>query len=461
MEKIAVIGLGYVGLPVALAFAKAFPCVGYDRNPKRVEELRRGIDHARCVKAAALARIADPNRAGDLERTWVMPEAQSPMAPRSKTEKKHPASSPNELLVSSNPEVLAGATCYIVAVPTPVDSHHRPEFSALTEATQCVARYLRKGDVVVFESTVYPGLTENHCAPLLAEGSGLEWRRDFHIAYSPERINPGDREHSFDKITKVVAGDDGATTERVATAYERVISASLYRASSIAVAEAAKALENTQRDLNIALMNELALICERLNINTREVIEAAATKWNFLPFEPGLVGGHCVGVDPYYLTSAAEAAGYYPEVILAGRRINERMAPFVAQKLLQSLAKKGIAPQHARVLILGLSFKENVPDLRNTKVVDLVAELERYALFPLLHDPLVDADSIREHFSRPPCDILSVEPVDALVLAVPHQAYLAEPQALQRLVKEAGIVFDLRGRLDPLSFPSCTEYWSL
>ena len=329
-ERVGVVGLGYVGLPVALAFARHFPgTVGFDIDARKVEELRAGID-----------------RTGELDGDAIRSSS---------------------LTVTSDPTDLRGCTFYVVAVPTPVDADNRPDLSPIVGASGIVGGALAKGAVVVYESTVYPGVTENICGPELERESGLRSGEDFTLGYSPERINPGDRQHTLERITKVVAAQDAATLDRVASAYGRVIDAGVYRASSIQVAEAAKVIENTQRDLNIALMNELALICDRIGIRTADVLDAARTKWNFLPFTPGLVGGHCIGVDPYYLTTRAEQLGYQPEVILAGRRINNRMGEFIAGKLVKMLVNAGSRVSGARVGILGLTFKENVSDLRNSR----------------------------------------------------------------------------------------------
>ena len=423
-ERIAVIGLGYVGLPIALAFARRFPnTVGFDLNSERVASLRAGRDETNEVDAALLANTT--------------------------------------LNMTTDPTELSEATFFVVAVPTPIDREHRPDLDALLSASETVGANLRPGSVVVFESTVYPGVTEDICGPVLEKASGLQRGRDFKLGYSPERINPGDREHSFEKIVKVVSGEDQETLDRVARVYETVVDAGVYRASSIRVAEAAKALENVQRDLNIALMNELSLICDRIGINTRDVLRAAGTKWNFLRFEPGLVGGHCIGVDPYYLTALAEAVGYHPQVILAGRRINEGMGPFVAQRLVKLLARANVRIQGARVGIVGLTFKQDVPDTRNTKVVDIVHELQQFGIEPILHDPIL------AHSSHIP-DGLRVQPwselvrLDALILAVPHREVLAQPvQDLLAPVREGGVFVDLKAVIDPKTVRPDVQYWSL
>jgi UDP-N-acetyl-D-galactosamine dehydrogenase len=424
-ERIAVIGLGYVGLPIALAFARRFPnTIGFDLNQERVSSLKRGEDATREVDTKSLSATT--------------------------------------LEVSSDPRTLEGASFFVVAVPTPIDGSHTPDLTALLRASETVGAALRPGSVVVFESTVYPGVTEDICGPALERASGLTRGVDFKLGYSPERINPGDREHTFEKIVKVVSGEDARTLERVARVYEAVVDAGVYRAQSIRVAEAAKALENVQRDLNIALMNELALICDRIGLRTNDVLRAAGTKWNFLRFEPGLVGGHCIGVDPYYLTALAETVGYHPQVILAGRRINEGMGPFVAQRLVKLLALADVRIQGARVGILGLTFKQDVPDLRNTKVLDIVHELRQFGIEPLVHDPLAARDGKASE-----CDV-KLQPwselagLDALVLAVPHRELLALPiPELTAPLREGGVFVDLKSILDPASLRPDIRYWSL
>jgi UDP-N-acetyl-D-glucosamine/UDP-N-acetyl-D-galactosamine dehydrogenase len=423
-ERIAVIGLGYVGLPIALAFAARFPkTVGFDLSSERVATLRQGHDETHEVDPERLA-------ASSLE-------------------------------ITTDPAALRDATFFVIAVPTPIDGDHRPDLTAVTSASATIGAFLRPGSVVVYESTVYPGVTEDICGPVLERASGLVRGRDFKLGYSPERINPGDREHSFEKIVKVVSGQDAETLERVARVYETVVEAGVYRAPSIRVAEAAKSMENVQRDLNIALMNELALICDRIGLSTHEVLRAAGTKWNFLRFEPGLVGGHCIGVDPYYLTALAESVGYHPQVILAGRRINESMGPFVAQRLVKLLARADVRIQGARVGILGLTFKPDVPDVRNTKVVDIVAELRQFGIEPLLHDPL-----LTEHHRLPKG--LRLQPwselasLDALLLAVPHRELLARPlDELLAPVRHGGLFLDLKSAIDRSKVRADVQYWSL
>ncbi len=363
MERgFAVVGLGYVGLPVALALAKQFtPVIGFDISSRRIDELRNGRDVTGEVSEAELRA--------------------------------------SRLILSSDPDALDQASFFIVTVPTPIDSARHPDLSPLESACALIGPRLRPGSVVVFESTVYPGLTRDICGPLLAKSSGLRQGIDFKLGYSPERINPGDREHRLETITKIVSGEDDDTLERVAAVYGRIVRAGIHRAPSIEVAEAAKVIENTQRDLNIALMNELAIIFDRLEIPTRDVLAAAGTKWNFLGFTPGLVGGHCIGVDPYYLTARAEAVGYYPEVILAGRRINDGMGGYIARRLVKLLIAAERPVKGAKVGILGITFKENVPDLRNSRVPDIIVELREFGIEPMISDPHADAEMVRHEYA--------------------------------------------------------------
>lgn len=423
-ERIAVIGQGYVGLPVTLAFGEKFEgVVGFDIDDRKIAQLREGVD---------LTGEADP---GQLSVTSVK--------------------------FTSDEADLAGTTFFVVAVPTPIDAARRPDLSILRSAAEIVGRALAPGAVVVFESTVYPGVTEEFCGPILAEVSGLEAGRDFTLGYSPERINPGDKERTLTKIVKVVSGQDEATLDRVAGVYEEIIEAGIYRASSIRVAEAAKVIENTQRDLNIALMNELALIFDRLDISTIEVLEAAGTKWNFLPFRPGLVGGHCIGIDPYYLTSKAEEVGYIPQVILAGRRINDGMGQVVAQKIVKLLASSGRL-ENARVGVLGLTFKENVPDLRNSRVPDILAELQEYGIRALIHDPLADAVEAHHEYGVTLADLSDFQALDALVLAVPHSAYVNMVlERIETLLRPGGTLVDIKSVYRPGQVPAGFQYWSL
>ncbi len=424
-ERVAVIGLGYVGLPVALAFAATFPgTIGFDIDAARVTALAHGED-------------------------WT-------------GEATPDALSASPLRFTTAPADIAAATFYVVAVPTPIDANKQPDLHAIESACRTVGSVLSPGDAVVFESTVYPGLTEEICGPILAEASGLAVGKDFHLGYSPERINPGDREHTIDRIVKVVAGDDAATLERIAAAYGRIVPAGIHRAPSIRVAEAAKVIENTQRDLNIALMNELALIFDRLGIRSADVLAAAGTKWNFLPFTPGLVGGHCIGVDPYYLTARAEAAGYHPQVILAGRRINDAMGAHVAQRLVKLLASQGLAVKDARIGVLGLTFKENVADLRNSRVPDIIRELTEYGAECLIHDPLAEPAAVRVVLGQDIRPLQAFRNLDGLVLAVPHTSYKALGAAeFAAMLKPDGVLIDIKSMLDPAAIPPGIAYWSL
>lgn len=424
-EKIAIIGLGYVGLPAALAVARHFPeTVGFDIDARRVDALRGGVDVTGETTSEELKKSA--------------------------------------LIFTADERQLGAATFLIVAVPTPIDGEHRPDLRPLLAATETAGRALRPGSLVVYESTVYPGVTEDICGPLLARVSGLRQGVDFKLGYSPERINPGDHEHSLERVVKVVAAQDEESLERVAGVYGAAIDAGVHRASSIRVAEAAKAIENTQRDLNIALMNELALIFERIGIRTSDVLDAAATKWNFLRFEPGLVGGHCIGVDPYYLTALADAVGYHPQVILAGRRINESMGPYVAQRVVKMLARADVPIHKARVAILGLSFKPNVRDVRNTKVIDIVRELRQFGIEAMVHDPVVSIEHARTTYGLELCRWSDLTELDALILAVPHRELLELPRAhLLRPLKSGGVLFDVKSVLEPRDLPKSLIYASL
>ena len=411
--SVAVVGLGYVGLPLAVEFGKYGPTLGYDRSRPRIDAIRAGNDPT-----------------GE-----TVPEA---------------LRAATHLQVSDDPAIMAGAADIIVAVPTPVDRANKPDFGPLESASESVGRHMRRGATVVYESTVYPGATEEVCVPILERASGMVWKRDFHVGYSPERINPGDREHTLTRIVKVVAGDTPETLERVAALYSRVVTAGVYRAGSIAVAEAAKVIENTQRDLNIALMNELAIIFDRMGLDTAQVLAAAGTKWNFLPFRPGLVGGHCIGVDPYYLTHKAEMIGYHPEVILAGRRINDGMAKMVADRTIKLLAAAGTPIKGATMNVLGLTFKENVSDLRNSKVADLCAELASYGTVVRVHDPLADAGEAKHEYGITLSGWDELPAADALVLAVGHSEYLKQPLAsLLSRCKPGGCVVDIKSCLEP------------
>lgn len=426
MERgFAVVGLGYVGLPVALALARHFaPVIGFDVAERRIAALRGGEDWTGEVMPSEIAG--------------------------------------SKLRFTSDPKDLAAASFFIVTVPTPIDSDRRPDLTPLESACRLIGPALRPGAVVVFESTVYPGLTREICGPLLAQASGLRQGVDFKLGYSPERINPGDRQHRLETITKIVAGEDSETLERVAAVYGRLVTAGLHRASSIEVAEAAKVIENTQRDLNIALMNELAIIFDRLGIPTMEVLKAAGTKWNFLPFTPGLVGGHCIGVDPYYLTAKAEAVGYHPQVILAGRRINDGMGAYIAQRLVKMLIAAGHRVRSTRIGILGLAFKEDVPDLRNSRVPDIVAELRAFGIEAMVHDPLANAEEARHEYGLELCAMEDLHDLDGLVLAVPHREFRADGFATPlAALAPGGALIDVKSVVDRALVPTGIAYWSL
>ncbi len=422
-RKIAVIGLGYVGLPVAVAFARSgVPVIGFDVDRKRIAELRAGRDRTREVDPAELAL--------------------------------------DSLRYECDPAALAPADFYIVTVPTPVDAARRPDLRHLLAASRTVGGVLKRGDIVVYESTVYPGAVEEDCLPVLEQASGLKGGEDFAVGYSPERINPGDKAHRFETIAKVVAAQDARTLDIVAAVYGSVVKAGIHRAPSIKVAEAAKVIENTQRDLNIAFVNELSEIFARLGIDTGDVLAAASTKWNFLQFRPGLVGGHCIGVDPYYLTYRAEKAGYHPEVILAGRRINDGMGRRVARECVQRLALRRFSTAPL-VTVLGMTFKENVPDIRNSKVIDIVRELEREGVRTQLHDPLASAEEAEAEYGVRLGDLAAMKPADAVVLAVAHDAYVAQGWPLiTRLLRDGvGLVLDVKCTLDRALKPEGIELW--
>ncbi len=422
----SVLGLGYVGLPVACALARVgCPVIGFDIDERRVADLRAGIDRTGEIGAADLGHAS--------------------------------------LQLTTDPADLARADFHIVTVPTPIDDARRPDLGPLERASTTLGRQLKRRDIVVFESTVYPGATEEVCVPILERESGLRFGRDFSVGYSPERINPGDRTHRFETITKVVAASDPAALETVAAVYASVVEAGLHRAPDIRTAEAAKVIENTQRDLNIALMNELAVIFDRLGLDTRDVLAAAGTKWNFLPFTPGLVGGHCIGVDPYYLTHRAERAGYHPEVILAGRRINDGMGGFVARETAKRLMRRTGGHEPLRVTILGATFKENVADMRNSRVVDVVTELKTFGIAVQLTDPLADPAAVEADFGVPLTSVDALLPADAVILAVAHQAYVDGGWSLVRdcLRGGQGVVSDVRGCLDRSIRPAGIELWRL
>lgn len=428
-NKIGVVGLGYVGLPVAAAFAERYPVLGVDINRTRIEELREGID--------ATGELSSDKLTGLLRQ--------------------------QRLELSDQGARLSECDFIIVAVPTPVDQARIPDLTALRGASKLVGTYMSKGATVVYESTVYPGATEEVCIPLLEASSGMKAGIDFQVGYSPERINPGDHTRSFNKIVKVVSGLTDAALNEVADTYGDVVEAGIYRASSIKVAEAAKVIENTQRDLNIALMNELSIIFHELGIDTKEVLAAAGTKWNFIPFHPGLVGGHCIGVDPYYLTYKAESIGYHPQVILAGRKINDQMGKFVAGNIVKQMLKNGLCMQQSKVTILGLTFKENVPDIRNTKVYDVIQELRDYNVNVQISDPYADPVAAHEEYRIDLTPFEELVPADVIVIAVAHASYvsLGWEGIAQRLNGRKGIVFDLKGLLDRNEKPDGIELWRL
>ncbi len=424
-RMVAVVGLGYVGLPVAVAFGKVGRAIGFDINPTRIAELREGNDRTGEVSAADLKEA--------------------------------------DILYTASIDDLRGADFHIVAVPTPVSEANQPDLTLMFKASETVGRALKPGDIVVYESTVYPGVTEEECVPILERVSGLKCGRDFTVGYSPERINPGDREHTFTKIRKVVSGQDAETLDVVARVYESVVTAGVFRATSIKVAEAAKVIENTQRDLNIALMNELALIFDRLGIDTNDVLEAAGTKWNFLKFRPGLVGGHCIGVDPYYLTHKAEKIGYIPQVILAGRRINDGMGKFVAQRAVKEMVHAGHCILGSTVTVLGLTFKEDCPDLRNSRVIDIIRELQDYGINVQVHDPLADPDEALHEYGVKPVPIEELRPASGVVVAVAHREFRSlEVADLKRLMGEAPVLVDVKGIYDPAAVRATgIRFWRL
>jgi len=413
MTTIAVVGLGYVGLPLAVEFGKKHPTLGFDLSQSKVESYQRFVDPTGEVSG-------DDLRAA------------------------------TQLKCSTDPAILGEADFIVVAVPTPVDEAHQPDFTPLVKSSESVGRHMKKGAIVVYESTVYPGATEEVCIPILERESGMKWKQDFFVGYSPERINPGDKERTVTKITKVVSGDTPATLAKVAEIYGSVITAGVYPASSIKVAEAAKVIENTQRDLNIALMNELSLIFHRIGIDTLEVLKAAGTKWNFLPFRPGLVGGHCIGVDPYYLTHKADMLGYHPQVILAGRRINDGMGKYVAEQTVKQMIANGLTVKGADVIVLGMTFKENCPDLRNSKVIDIINELRSYGVNVHVHDPLASSDECQHEYGLALTAWDDLPVAQAMVAAVSHREYaqLGLERLASRVVK-GGVFVDVKSGYDP------------
>ncbi|MGV3142326.1 nucleotide sugar dehydrogenase [Staphylococcus simulans] len=424
MERnIAVVGLGYVGLPVAVAFGKKNSVIGFDINPTRIKELKENHDRTNEVTTEDL-------KVSDVEFTDSI-------------------------------DTLSQADFIIVAVPTPINKHNQPDLTPLISASKTVGKALKKGTIVVFESTVYPGATEEECVPVLEENSGLKAGEDFFVGYSPERINPGDKEHTFETITKVVSGQTPEVLDIVADVYGSVVKAGVHKAPTIKVAEAAKVIENTQRDVNIALMNEFAVIFDKVGIDTNAVLAASGTKWNFLNFKPGLVGGHCIGVDPYYLTHKAQELGHHPEIILAGRRINDNMSKHVASNIIKELLKKGINVQNASINLLGLTFKENCPDLRNTKVIDIVRELEDYGLKINVNDVEADNETAKALYD---IDLVSKENLpetDALIFAVPHRDYLENKSEYLDLLSDNGIVFDIKGIIQEDELKENQSIWRL
>lgn len=409
---VGVVGLGYVGLPLAIAFGKRFPTIGFDVAVQKVRAYREHRDPTGEVSASSFR------------------------------DARH-------LACTDDPRELKKAEIIVVSVPTPVDGAHMPDFAPLRSASEIVGKHMRRGATIVYESTVYPGATEEVCVPILERASGLSWKRDFHVGYSPERINPGDKEHTLERIVKVVSGDTPETLEKVAELYGAVITAGIRRASSIRAAEAAKVIENTQRDLNIAFVNELAIIFHRLGLDTAEVLDIAGTKWNFLPFRPGLVGGHCIGVDPYYLTYKAEEVGYHPQVILAGRRINDGMGRYVAQETVKLMIQKDSKVKGAVVNVLGLAFKENCPDLRNSRVIDIINELKSYGAKVVVHDPVVDSSEAKHEYGLDLVSWNDMPVADALVLAVAHDEFLKRsPADISSKVNSSGCVIDVKSRLN-------------
>jgi UDP-N-acetyl-D-glucosamine/UDP-N-acetyl-D-galactosamine dehydrogenase len=416
MTTVAVIGLGYVGLPLAVEFGRIFKTIGYDLSKQKVLNFEKHEDP-----------------------TGEVSKAQFEAA--------------KLLTVTSDPAQIALADVIVVAVPTPVDDAHRPDFSPLVGSSETVGKHMKKGAIVVYESTVYPGATEEICIPILEKISGFKWKQDFFVGYSPERINPGDKVHTLTSIVKVVSGDLPATLERVAEVYGAVITAGVHKATSIKVAEAAKVIENTQRDLNIALMNELSMIFNRVGIDTLDVLKAAGTKWNFLPFRPGLVGGHCIGVDPYYLTHKAEQVGYIPQVILAGRRINDAMGPYVARQAIKEMIKRGHSVQNSNVIVLGLTFKENVPDLRNSKVIDVIRELQSYGLNVHVHDPIAPPEDSIHEYGVTLTAWEDLPKTACVVLAVNHADYMEHgSDRIQQLMIPGAVFIDVKSAFNASEF---------
>lgn len=426
MAIVGVVGLGYVGLPLAVEFGKKMQTIGFDLSTEKVESYKRFCDPTGEVSSEALKAAT-------------------------------------QLQVSADPSMLKVCDYLIVAVPTPVDEAHQPDFSPLVGSSTSVGQNMKKGAIVIYESTVYPGATEEICIPILEKHSGLKWKQDFHVGYSPERINPGDKVHTLTTILKVVAGDDADTLEKVAQLYESVITAGVHRASSIKVAEAAKVIENTQRDLNIALMNELSLIFHKMGIDTLEVLQAAGTKWNFLPFRPGLVGGHCIGVDPYYLTHKADMLGYHPQVILAGRRINDGMGKFIAEQTVKEMIAAGSHIKGAKVNVLGLTFKENCPDLRNSRVIDVIHELISYGIEVHVHDPVPDQMEAMHEYGITLESWDQLPAANAIVVAVSHQEFINKALVdYQAKLSTKGVLVDVKAIFDPQAVKAAgIPFWRL
>jgi UDP-N-acetyl-D-galactosamine dehydrogenase len=414
--KIAVIGLGYVGLPLARLFATKYSVVGFDINESRVNSLKSGTDTTLEVDDATLQKVLVDH-----------------------------SSSNSGLYCTTSLNDISDCTYFIVTVPTPVDKNNRPDLTPLYKSSESVGKILKKGDIVIYESTVYPGVTEEQCVPVLEKVSGLKFNEDFFAGYSPERINPGDKEHTVEKILKVTSGSTPDTGLRVDALYKSVIKAGTHLAPSIKVAEAAKVIENSQRDINIAFVNELAKIFNLMNIDTQEVLAAASTKWNFLPFKPGLVGGHCIGVDPYYLAQRAQEFGYHPEIILAGRRLNDSMGEYVASQIVKLMIKKGISVNGATLLMLGITFKENCPDVRNTKIVDVIKALKEYGIVVTIYDPLANVEEVKKEYKLETINSLPIEKFDAIVLGVAHNEFLK--MHFSDLQKENSLLYDVKGVL--------------
>lgn len=411
---ISVIGLGYVGLPLAVEFAKHFKVVGFDVNKKRISELNKGVDHTLEVDTASLQNVLGKTGAAGL-------------------------------LCSDNLDDIKGCNYFIITVPTPVDKYNRPDLTPLYRASETVGKVLKKGDIVIYESTVYPGVTEEECVPVLEKTSGLKYNVDFYCGYSPERINPGDKEHTVTKIKKVTSGSTPDVADKVDELYKSVITAGTHKASSIKVAEAAKVIENAQRDINIAFVNELAKIFNRLNIDTQDVLAAAATKWNFLPFKPGLVGGHCIGVDPYYLAQKAQEVGYHPEIILAGRRLNDGMGEYIANEIVRLMILRNIGVKNSDILLLGVTFKENCPDVRNTRVVDIIRQLRAYDINITVYDPWANAQEVHHEYGLDIVNELPAKKFDSVVVAVAHNEFVKEDW--RKWLKEGGMLYDVKSCL--------------